>query len=243
MQKHFIQRFLLLVLAMGLMPAATMAQDSVAVLKPYTARYNVRYRGLSGGDIEFTLKSMGNGRYVFTSHLLPNFIGSLFASDQAEDRSEMQLNGELKPLHFRSEDGTSKTDKDQSYDFDWNTGKVSGRFRDHDFTLGVPVGVQDRLSIQLAASLALQAGREPGKLIMLERDELQEYQITRQGNEHIHTAAGEYDTVLLKSERADSNRITRYWYAAQLGYIPVRAERSTKGKVDIVMELKSYQAL
>jgi hypothetical protein len=29
----------------------------------------------------------------------------------------------------------------------------------------------------------------------------------------------------------------------QLGYIPVRAERGTKGKVDIVMELKSYQTL
>jgi hypothetical protein len=211
-------------------------------LRPYVARYNVKYRGLSGGDIEFTLASEGNGRYVFSSHLLPNFLGSLFTSDQAEDRSEMRFaNGELKPLHFVSDDGTRKTEKDQRYDFDWSALKASGRFRDHDFTLTIPVNAQDRLSIQLAASLALQAGHEPGKLIMLERDELQEYHITEQGKERVATKAGEYDTVLLKSVREGSSRTTQYWYAPALNYIPVRAERSTNGKVDIVMELKSIQ--
>jgi hypothetical protein len=107
----------------------------------------------------------------------------------------------------------------------------------------VPAGVQDRLSIQLAASLALQAGREPGQLVMIEKDELQNYNITRVGNEHVKVAAGEYDVVVLKSERDGSSRTTRYWNAAKLNYIPVRAERSTKGTVDIVMELKSYKAL
>jgi hypothetical protein len=213
-------------------------------LRPYVARYNVRYHGLSGGDIEFTLKNEGNGRYVFASHLLPNFLGRFFTSDQAEDRSEMSFaNGELKPLHFVSEDGTSKTDNDLRYDFDWATRKATGRFREHDFTLNLPANTQDRLSIQLAASLALQAGHEPGKLIMLERDELQEYHITEQGKEHISTKGGDYDTVLLKSEREGSSRTTQYWYAPALNYIPVRAERSTNGKVDIVMELKSYRAL
>jgi hypothetical protein len=78
---------------------------------------------------------------------------------------------------------------------------------------------------------------------MLEKDQLQEYHITRVGNERVRVAAGEYDVVVLKSERHGSSRSTRYWYAPQPGYIPVRAERSTKGKVDIVMELKSYQPL
>jgi hypothetical protein len=76
-------------------------------LKPYVARYNVKYRGISGGDLEFTLKSDGNGHYTFTSHVLPNVLGGLFISDQAEDSSEMQLEGStLKPLKFRSDDGS-----------------------------------------------------------------------------------------------------------------------------------------
>lgn len=212
-------------------------------LHPYTARYNVRYRGISGGDIEATLKATGNGHYLFRSHLLPNLLGSLFTSDQAEDSSELELTGEgLRPLKFRSEDGSKNTDKDISLNFDWDKDLVKGHANGKDFEMKVPQGTQERLSIQLAASLALQANRDPGMLTMLERDELQQYNITRQGNEHISTAGGEYDTVLLTSERVGgSSRSTRYWYAEQPGYIVVRAERLSHGKVDIVMELKSLK--
>lgn len=224
-----------------LVSGAAEAQDTVS-LKPYTARYSARYKGISGGEIEFTLQNTAPGRYVYSSHLLPNFLGSLFTSDQAEDTSQVVIDGNgIRPLHFRSEDGSNDTSKDIRLDFDWNHNSVNGHYRDQDFHLEVPANTQDRLSIQLAASLALQAGREPGQMIMLEKNELQEYSIIRTGTEHIRTPAGEYDTTVLRSERAGSSRTTRYWYAPQLGYIPVRAERSTKGKVDIVMELKSIQ--
>ncbi len=236
-------KFLVLLLGALLVAQAVNAQSGV-MLKPYTARYSVKYRGMSGGDIEFTLKNAGNGRYVFSSHLLPNFLGSLFTSDQAEDTSHLMFDGSsVKPLQFSSEDGSNDTSRDIRYTFDWNSNSVSGHYKDQDFNLQIPAGTQDRLTIQLAASLALQARREPGELLMLERDEVQEYTILRNGTAKVRTNSGEYDTVVLRSERKGSSRTTRYWYAAQLGYIPVRAERSTKGKVDIVMELKSYQAL
>ncbi len=223
-----------------------LSQGAVAqsnpTLKPYKALYNVKFRGLSGGDIEFSLKKQNTDQFVFSSRLLPNFLGSMFTSDQAEDISVLMPDeAGIKPLHFNSEDGSKKSGNDISYNFDWSINQVKGHYKDQDFTLAVPHGVQDRLSIQLSASLALQAGKEPGKLIMLEKNELQEYLITRQGTEHIRTQAGEFDTVVLKSERAGSSRITRYWYAARLGYLPVRAERTSKGKVDVVMELKSIQ--
>jgi hypothetical protein len=224
----------------------TAQQDSATArptLHPYTARYNVRYHGISGGDIEVTLKAEGNGRYLFRSHLLPNFLGSLFTSDQAEDSSELELtDAGLRPLKFRSEDGSKNTDKDISLDFDWAQDRVKGHANGKDFEMKVPKGTQERLSIQLAASLILQADRDPGTLTMLERDELQQYTITRKGKEHITTAAGDYDTAVLNSERiGGSSRSTRYWYAEKLGYVVVRAERLSHGKVDIVMELKSVK--
>ena len=231
---------LLLLLTLALSPCA-FSQDQPS-LKPYTARYNVKFRGLSGGDIVFTLKRQGSNQFVFTSRLLPNFLGGLFTSDQAADTSNFLFeDGMLKPLQFISEDGSKNTEKDIRYQFDWINAQVKGHAKDQDFTLTVPRGVQDRLSIQLSASLALQANKEPGTLIMLEKDELQEYSITRQGSERITSEAGVFDTVVLKSERSGSDRITRYWYAKELGYIPVRAERTTKDKTDIVMEMKSIQ--
>jgi len=223
---------------------AQTGDDARPTLHPYMARYNVRYRGLSGGDIEVTLKSQGNGHYTFRSHIQPNFLGSFFISDQAEDYSEFEItpDGTLRPLKFSSEDGSSSTDKDFNLTFDWDQNTVKGHANDKDFEMKVPKGTQERLTIQLAASLALQANKDPGTLAMLERDELQEYKITRDGTEHITTAGGDFDTVVLKSDRVGgSSRSTRYWYAPKLNYTMVRAERTSKGKVDIVMELKSVK--
>lgn len=211
------------------------------MLRPYTARYNVRFHGISGGDVEATLTDLGNGHYRFRSHLLPNFLGRFFTSDQAEDVSEFELSNDnlIRPLHFRSEDGTSGTKNDIALDFDWNTNTVTGRANDKDISMPVPVGTQDRLTIQLCASLDLQADRDIGILDMQERDELQQFKITRQGTEHVHNDAGDFNAVVLLSERVGgSSRSSRYWYAPELGYIPVRAERSSHGKVDIVMEMK-----
>ena len=135
--------------------AQDIAAQSPVTLKPYTARYNVKYRGLSGGDLEFTLKNDSNGRYVYSSHVLPSFLGSFFISDQAEDTSLVQFDGSMvKPLKFRSEDGSKDTAKDIRYDFDWSKSSVNGHYKNGDFQLEVPTNIQDRLSIQLAASLA-----------------------------------------------------------------------------------------
>ncbi len=211
------------------------------MLRPYTARYNVRFHGISGGDVEATLVDLGNGHYRFRSHLLPNFLGRFFTSDQAEDVSEFELTDEgmIRPLHFRSDDGTSNTKDDIALDFDWTSNTVTGRANDKNFSKPVPAGTQDRLTIQLCASLALQARRDLGVLNMQERDELQQFRITRQGTEHVHNDAGDFNAVVLLSERVGgSARSSRYWYAPELGYIPVHAERSSHGKVDIVMEMK-----
>lgn len=222
--------------------AYKLIEPDKVMLRPYKALYNVRFHGISGGDIEATLTNLGNGHYRFRSHLLPNFLGSLFTSDQAEDVSEFELttDGLIRPIKFRSEDGSTKTKDDIALDFDWSNNTVTGHAEGKHISMSVPNGAQDRLTIQLTASLALQAKRDVGTLSMQERNELQQFKITQQGVEQVHTDAGDFNANVLLSERVGgSSRSSRYWYAAELGYIPVHAERSSHGKVDIVMQLKS----
>jgi hypothetical protein len=213
------------------------------MLRSYTARYNVRFHGISGGDIEATLTSLGNGRFRFRSHLLPNFLGRLFTSEQAEDTSELEITATgVRPLRFRSEDGKNTTRDDIALDFDWSNSRVTGRAEDKDISMPLAAGTQDRLTIQLTASLALQAKRDVGTLNMQERNELQQFTIVNKGKEIVHTDVGDFNAVVLVSERVGgSSRSSRYWYAPELGYIPVHAERSSHGKVDIVMQLKSVK--
>jgi len=213
------------------------------MLRCYTARYNVRFHGISGGDIEATLTKASDGQYRFRTHLLPNFLGRLFTSDQAEDTSDLELTATgVRPLRFRSDDGKSATHDDIALDFDWANSRVTGRAEDKDISMPLATGTQDRLTIQLTASLALQSKRDVGTLNMQERNELQQFTITNQGKEIVHTDVGDFNAVVLLSERiGGSSRSSRYWYAPELGYIPVHAERSSHGKVDIVMQLKSVK--
>ena len=59
------------------------------------------------------------------------------------------------------------------------------------------------------------------------------------GAERIATPIGPVETVIWSSARVGSNRVTKVWYAPELGYVPVRAERRRGDKLEWAMNLKT----
>jgi len=50
------------------------------------------------------------------------------------------------------------------------------------------------------------------------------------------------DTVVLRSTRVgNSSRVNRYWTAAEFGYVPVKAERTNKEKIDLTLRLIEFK--
>jgi hypothetical protein len=74
---------------------------------------------------------------------------------------------------------------------------------------------------------------------IIDKDQLKEFEYTQEGTAKIRTAIGELDTVIVTSQRTGNNRILRMWFAPSLGFVPVQAERSRDGKVEIAMHIKS----
>ena len=72
-------------------------------------------------------------------------------------------------------------------------------------------------------------------LEFIDRDEIKDYQYTNEGTAKLKTAIGEIDTVIYSSTRPNSTRVSRFWYAPSLGFLPVRAEQERKGKVETVL--------
>jgi hypothetical protein len=87
----------------------------------------------------------------------------------------------------------------------------------------------------------LQRGAEPDVVPMISDDEIKRYTYTRLGSERRRTPAGEFATVLYESTRPGSERLSRFWHAPDLGYIPVRVEQRRKGKLETIMELTAVQ--
>jgi hypothetical protein len=76
---------------------------------------------------------------------------------------------------------------------------------------------------------------------MLDKDRIKEYTYTYEGEARLKTNLGELDTVIYRSQRAGSKRVTRTWYAPALGYVAVRGEQVREGKREWLMEIRSLK--
>jgi hypothetical protein len=91
--------------------------------------------------------------------------------------------------------------------------------------------------------LDLKRGNLPKTFQIIDKDQLKEFNYTQEGSAKIRTEIGEIDTVIVTSQRTGNNRILRMWFAPSLGFVPVQAERSRDGKVEIAMHIKSVDHL
>lgn len=224
------------------------AQDTVSpgnLLQPFRAKYSVSYRGLGAGNLVFTLRRLGaDNLYEYFSKPEPSLLARLVVSGDALETSEFELrDGRVRPLRYRVEDGRSSTDDDVRLDFDWDRGAVEGIAEERQVDLELTPGMQDRMSIQIEVMAALAAGREPGTISMIDEDRVKHYTYEREGTERLSTPEGSFDTVIYSSTRPGSDRVARFWYAPELGYVPVLGHQIRKGKLETVMKLEQYARL
>jgi hypothetical protein len=225
-------------LLMGsLSTAVTQAQEA---LTPFTASFEVIYRGMNAGTTTLELSPEGGDRWRYLSRA--NARGVFRLSGEIRQTSQFTLGAAgPRPLRYVADDGTEDVKRDIRLDFDWKAGRVRGTAEAQPVDLAVRDGLQDGMSVQIALMRALAAGDRPRRFFLIDKDEIKEYLYEQEGTARIKTAAGELDTVIWSSRRPNSDRVTRVWYATSLGYTPVQAERRRGDKVEWTMRLKSLK--
>ena len=98
-------------------------------------------------------------------------------------------------------------------------------------------GICDRLLAQLAMSLDTLQGKPENDYSVLDHDKVQTYRFTRTGNASVNTPAGKYDTVEMTRHDDSKNRVTTFWLAPKLDYLPVRIRQTEPGKATISLVL------
>jgi hypothetical protein len=214
------------------------AKAEPATPAPFTASYAVAYRGLNAGLLHFELRSEEPGIFIYETRAEPSLLARFLVGGAAVERSIMRIDANgVRPLSWFVEDGKAGKKQDGDLVFAWDEGKVSGTVKGQPVELRTVPGLQERLSIQIAVMTFLLRADEPGTIPMISDDEVKRYSYTRAGSGLIRTKMGEFATVLYESTRPGSSRVSRFWHAPTLGYIPVRAEQIRDGKVETVMEL------
>ncbi len=197
----------------------------------YSARYQVSYRGLSGGQIEASFKpGPVAGQWLYETRAFPNLFGRLAVSPAARERSTMNIGPSgVQPLAFDFNDGTADTSHDVRHTFDWTVNRVTGVSKSKPFSVDVTPGTQNTASVQAAMMVERLNGRSPTGFRILTGNNLHDYRYWMEGTQQIVTPYGQVEAEVWASQRTGSDRVSKVWHAPALGYVPVQAIQYRKG--------------
>jgi hypothetical protein len=213
---------------------ATAAEE----LKPYEASYNGIWHGITVAVSNLKLEHTGD-TWTYTSKSEPRGIGRMasgvFPPLQV---SEVQVTAAgVLPQSYRSEGGDAA--KAVNLNYDWQTHRVTGTYEGTAVDLPLTPQVQDDASVQLALMAELVAGRTPPSLKLIDKNEVREYKFTREGDATVQTPMGAVATIVYRSQKTYSPRITRFWCAPDRGYIPMKVEQTKGDEVQWTLQIQS----
>jgi hypothetical protein len=207
---------------------------------PFVTNYTVQWRGMQAGTSTFTFRQQNGELWSYESRSSPRGLFKAFLPANLTQHSDMRIgDAGVQPLRYRADDGTAATKRDIDLQFDWQKLRVTGTSEDRPIDEPLEAGVQDDLSVQIALIHELAAGRTPAGFKTFNNRGLREYQYLRVGEETLQTPLGAVATIIYSSQRAGSNRVTRYWCAPSLGFLPLKAQQKRGERVEWTMDIRS----
>jgi hypothetical protein len=119
-------------------------------------------------------------------------------------------------------------------------GHATGTSEGKPIDLSLEPDTQDLNSIQIQVMLDLKNDNLPPTFHVIDKDQVKGFLYTREGTAQLKTAIGTYHTVIVASRHtANDRRVLRMWFAPALGWVPVQAERTSSGKLEFAMRIRS----
>lgn len=226
-------RAILASLLLALAGAAPAAEPKLPDLR---LRYAAHWNGIALGEIAVTLRPADQPDcYRYESQADPVGVVRMFYGKPREVSEFCVAGGKVVPRRFTYERGRDSF----TLEFDAARGMVrDGQGRERE----IPPNAQDRFGLQQAVRLwAVQNERKGNaasvEFALVDDDNVRPYRFAITGRERVALPAGEFETV--KVERVDNpNRISRYWIAPEVDWMPVKVESGKNGQIQLRMELR-----
>jgi hypothetical protein len=226
---------LILTAALSVLAVSVTAADE---LKPFEASYAWIWHGMNVAVSTLKLERSGD-TWTYSSKSEPRGIGNLL-SERPTQRSVLRVtDAGTRPLSYQASDGTSSTRRAVDVKYDWEQGRLTGVYEDTKVDLPLTPGVLDDASVQVALMVELLRGRTPEHFSLLNKNAVREYGYVREGEATLQTPLGKIATVIYRSERQGSPRVTRFWCAPWRGYVPMRVEQKRGDDIEWTMEIRS----
>src|SRR5882672_59371 len=183
-----VSRFTALSLAIMATPAAaTETPASADALAPFSAHYQADWKSMNVGTSDLELKPDSEpGHYLYTWTITARGVFRLYRSELTQKSWLSIVDEHVRPEKYRGEDGSSSVE----LDFDWSGGRIHGTSEKKPVDLALKEGTQDVMSIQVDVMLDLRKGNLPKTFVIVDKDQLKEFEYSQEGTAKLKTALG-----------------------------------------------------
>lgn len=214
---------------------------SAPSLTPHQAEYKVRISVVSG-KLNTELRA-GDDGYVARYVIKPTGLSKLITRGKMDITSEFTSESHgVKPVSFKSVD-TIRKDPDVDLRFDWDTNEAAGTIGDEEVVLSLDGISHDSVSLQYELMHDLMNDSLSPQYTIFDTDKMRVANVQNVGTKQIKTKAGTFEVVGIQHQKEGSSRVTTFWTAEELGYLPVIMEQHRKGKLKFRATLVKYTAI
>lgn len=224
----------LLALALWLWMAPVSAETG---LQPFHARYDLTFAGITFAHAEAFLELAPDGGYRYGTRITPIGLAATIRGGIVTEVSHGRiLNGRIRPDGYDYDDPSEERPRQAHLSFDWDKARVLNDVEGSRWALDVPAGTQDKMSGQLAMILAVLGGARSEHHPVADGGLLKEYGYEVGGQGVVHLRDRDIKTLRVERTKGDRPADAIIWLAPELGHLPVKIERTNRGRL-VHMEL------
>lgn len=221
---------------------------AAAILPAFTASYTLGKAGIAVARVDMQLIRTQH-QYSYTSLSRTVGLAALFRDDRIMEQSRGEIkNGQILTHEYRYQ-RTGKKRKNIGIDFDWDKMQALHDENGNKTTIAIAPHAIDEFVNQLALMLDLQRlGQTPATgtgftYKVVDEGIQKERSYAIEGMERVSIGAGTYDTIKVIRERSKGSRITHFWFAPGLHYLPVKIEHIDSDGGKLTLELQKNEGL
>jgi len=218
--------------------------DSSLKLESYSALYDLRRKGKNVGKAHRKLEASDENKWLLSMKSEASVMIVKFKYSQQTNFS--WVNNKPRPDNFIQTDTNNfRSTKVHKQNFDWQQMQETGSYKKKKWQLALKPEIQDRqtsilsLRVDLLAQNCSTQSSETYRYPVSYKGKLNDDVYQFIAEETIQTPEGEFQTLKFEKTHKNKRRISYFWLAKKLDYIPIRIQQIKEGEEQADMLLKS----